>query len=195
MKRRNLLAGFALCGAALPALAQSPKDLVTSSRGPALLTVTGNIGAGNRGPFDPALDQLMKKQGVEFTRAYRFDYAALTALPATAIEPTLEYDNRKHRLMGPLLTNVIRAAGAQVNAATKLVLRAIDGYTVVVPLSEIDRFRFIVATHLGEQPIPLGGLGPLWAVYEPDAFPEMASKPASERFALCPWGLYHVEIQ
>ena len=62
-------------------------------------------------------------------------------------------------------------------------------------LAEVDRFRFIVATHLDGQPIPLGGLGPLWAVYEPDAFPEMASKPASERFALCPWGLYHVEVQ
>jgi len=194
LKRRHLLAGFALCGAAVPVLAQASRDPV-SSRGPALLTVSGHIAAGNRGPLDPALDQLMKKHGVEFTRAYSFDFAALGALPATAIAPTLEYDNRQHRLTGPLLSRVLRAAGAQTNETTRLLLRAIDGYTALVPLAEVDRFRFIVATHLDGQPIPLGGLGPLWAVYEPDAFPEMASKPASERFALCPWGLYHVEVQ
>jgi hypothetical protein len=31
-------------------------------------------------------------------------------------------------------------------------------------------------------------------VYEPDRFPEMAAKPVTDRFALCPWGLYHIEV-
>jgi hypothetical protein len=57
------------------------------------------------------------------------------------------------------------------------------------------KYRFIVATHLDGQPMPLGGLGPLWAVYDADRFADMAGKPLNPRFALCPWALYHIEVQ
>ena len=43
--------------------------------------------------------------------------------------------------------------------------------------------------------MPLGGLGPLWAVYDADRFPDMAAKPVTERFGLCPCGLYHIDVQ
>lgn len=164
-------------------------------RGPVLLTVTGAIGRGNRGPLDPALDQMMKKQGVTFDRAHTFDFAALTALPAQTITPTLEYDGRQHRLSGPLLTQVVAAAGAQAGGQGQLVLRAIDGYAVAVPMADIRKYHFIVATHLDGKPLPLGGLGPLWAVYEADRFGAMMARPLNERFALCPWGLYHIDVQ
>ncbi len=58
---------------------------------PPLLTVSGLIGAGNRGPFDPALDQLMAKQKLAFSKAHTFDFAVLTSLPPTTIRPTLTY--------------------------------------------------------------------------------------------------------
>jgi hypothetical protein len=54
---------------------------------------------------------------------------------------------------------------------------------------------FIVATRLDRRPMPLGGLGPLWAVYDADRFPEMAAKPVNQRFALCPWALYHIDVE
>jgi hypothetical protein len=31
-------------------------------------------------------------------------------------------------------------------------------------------------------------------VYDADALPAFRDKPLKERFALCPWGLYHVEV-
>jgi hypothetical protein len=43
--------------------------------------------------------------------------------------------------------------------------------------------------------MPLGGLGPLWAIYDADHFPDMAAKPIDQRFAHCPWALYHVDVQ
>ena len=55
--------------------------------------------------------------------------------------------------------------------------------------------RYIVATHLDGAPLSLGGLGPLWGVYEPDAFPEMKAKTLPERFANCPWGLFHIDVK
>lgn len=197
MNKREFLTATALGTAVLSSSthAAHTAHTQTSSRGPTLLTLTGAIGRGNRGPLDPAFDQMMKKQGLKFDRAHAFDFAALTSLPPVSIKPTLEYDGRPHALSGPSLTEVLKAAGAAPSDKAKLVLRAIDGYAVVVPMTDIRKYRFIIATHRDGQPMPLGGLGPLWAVYDADRFGDMMAKTIGDRFAFCPWGLYHVEVQ
>ncbi|MTV39125.1 molybdopterin-dependent oxidoreductase [Duganella radicis] len=192
MKKRQFLGTAALAGwsatLALPARAAAAGD-------PTLLTVTGAIGNGNRGKLDPVRDQMMFKQKLSFDKAHAFDYAALTALPAITIQPTLEYDSKPHTLRGPLLLDVMKAAGARLNDNSKLVLRAIDGFAATVTVAQARAQRYIVATWLDGAPMALGGLGPLWAVYDADKVPEMAAKPVSDRFGLCPWGLYHIEAQ
>ena len=157
------------------------------------MTVSGLIGKGNRGALDPALDQMMVKQKIKFDKAHAFDFASLAAMPAVTIKPTLEYDGKVHTLRGPLLANVARAAGAP--EGSRLLLRAVDGYSVVLPLGDAVKYRYIVATHLDGHPMPLGGLGPVWAVYEADQFADMMAKSIADRFALCPWGMYHMEVQ
>ena len=59
MHTRHFLGTAALAGAA-PVFAQQ----AAGGKGPALLTVTGAIVRPNRGPFDPALDQMMHEQKV-----------------------------------------------------------------------------------------------------------------------------------
>lgn len=162
--------------------------------GPVLLTVSGLIGPGNRGALDPTLDQMMAKQKLAFAKAHAFDFAALTALPAVTIKPTLEYDGKPHTLKGPLLMDVMKASGVKATDKTSLRVRAVDGYVVTIPAPEAAQRRFIVATHLDGRPMALGGLGPLWVVYEADKFADMAAKPLAERFGLCPWAAYHVEV-
>ncbi len=157
--------------------------------------MTGAIGRGNRGPIDEALDQMMAKQKIRFDRAHVFDFAALAALPAVSIRPTLEYDAKVHLLRGPLLTDVLQAAGAAQADRSTLLLRAVDGYVASMSMADARKYRFIVATHFDGRAMTLGSLGPLWAVYEADRFAEMAAKPVNERFALCPWGLYHLDVQ
>lgn len=198
MQKRNFLkAAMAVTpmgGAAAPLVARA-QHAPQSALGPVLLTVSGLIGPGNRGALDPALDQMMKKQNVHFDRAQIFDFAALTAMPATAIRPTLEYDSKRHALRGPLLMDVMKASGVEASDKTSLLLRAVDGYAVLLSTAEAAARGFIVATHLDDRPMALGGLGPLWVVYEPDRFPDMATKPVAERFSLCPWATYHIEVQ
>jgi hypothetical protein len=53
----------------------------------------------------------------------------------------------------------------------------------------------IVATALDGVPLGLGGLGPLWAVYDADRLPDFKDTPLKERFALCPWGLYAIDVK
>jgi len=191
--------GAALCGVSGMALAAGKKNsapVCAAAAGPVLLTITGAIGPGNRGGLDVALDQMMVKQELQFDSAYTFDFTALMALPQSTISPTLEYDSKQHVLRGPLLGDVLTAAGVvDADGSSDILLRAIDGYVVVVSLADLRLYRYIIATHLDDKPLPLGGLGPLWAVYDADRFGNMMERPLSARFALCPWGIYHIQVK
>jgi hypothetical protein len=74
-------------------------------------------------------------------------------------------------------------------------LRAVDGYNVALSLADARSYRMIVATRIDGHPLPLGGLGPQWAVYDADRLPAFKDKPLKERFGLCPWGLYHIDVK
>lgn len=193
MLRRRFLSA-AVAGAAVQPVRAGAQPAVRPDRGPVLLTLTGAITRANRGPFDPALDQMMSKQKVTFDKAHTFDFSTLATLPAVTIKPTLEYDSKRHTLRGPLLSEVVKAAGGPLEDTTQLTLRAVDGYAVALSMADARKWRFIVATLLDGRPLPLGGLGPLWAIYEADRFAEMAAQPVNKRFALCPWALYHIGI-
>jgi hypothetical protein len=187
---KRLFLGTALAAGAAPALgAATPRQVA----GPALLTVTGDVKA-NRPAMNPARDVMMHKHKVTFAKGYAFDFGALLALPAITIQPTLEYDARVHSLRGPLLVDVLAAAGARLRDSTQLVLRAVDGYAASMTLAQARAQRFMVATHMDGQPMALGGLGPLWALVDADRLPALAAKPLAERFGGCPWALYHIEV-
>jgi hypothetical protein len=195
MNKRHFLGTAALAGL-LPAAvgASAAEQARKGGQGPGLLTVSGLIGKSNRGPVDPAFDQLMAKHGVKFDQAYVFDAEALHRLPVVRIHATLEYDAKMHLLAGPLLTSVLEAAGVAPAAEVTLGLRAVDGYVVPLTMADARSYRMIVATEMDGKPLALGGLGPQWAVYEADTLAAFKDKPLKERFALCPWGLYSIEI-
>jgi len=192
MNKRDFITGAAMAGAvSVHPLSAAP----VGPRSPGLLTVSGAIGKSNRGPLDPALDQMMVRHGVQFAKAFVFDAPALRELPSVTIKPTLEYDSRVHSLSGPLLTSVLEAAGVKPGRPVSLGLRAVDGYNVTLSLTDARGYRMIVATHIDGQPLALGGLGPQWAVYEADTLAPFRDKPLKERFALCPWALYHIDVK
>ncbi len=191
MHKRHFLGTAALAGLwpAVDAVAADP-----ARRGPGLLTVSGAIGKSNRGPVDPALDQLLVKHGVKFDKAYVLDSDALLRLPVTRIKATLEYDAKMHALAGPLLTSVLETAGIASTSEVTIALRAVDGYVVPLSMANARAYRMIVATEIDGTPLALGGLGPQWAIYEADTLAAFKDKPLKERFALCPWGLYSIEV-
>jgi hypothetical protein len=192
MDKRQFM-GAALAAAAPLAIA-APSARFTRGVGPALLTVSGAIARANRGALDPARDVMMHKQKVVFSKARTFDFPQLLALPAVTIHPTLEYDAKVHAMRGPLLLEVLTAAGARLDERTQLVLRAVDGYAATLTVAQARAQRFIVATHMDGQAMALGGLGPLWAIPDADRVPELAARALTERFGGCPWSLYHIDV-
>ena len=105
MDKRHFLGAAVLAGAAPAFASRSTGTAAAPAAGPTLLTITGAITRSNRGALDPALDQMMARQKLAFDRAYALDFAALAALPARTIRPTLEYDGKPHTLRGPLLAD------------------------------------------------------------------------------------------
>ncbi len=193
MKKRDFLARSALLGALPVASVQAANP---QTRGPALLTISGAaVTKTNRGALDPALDQMMVKHGVQFDKALALDAATLQRMPAVQIKPTLEYDAKVHTLSGPLLSTVLEAAGVAPGSNVLVGLRAVDGYNVAISLADIRRYRMLIATHLDGQPLSLGGLGPQWAVYDADRLEDFKDKPLKQRFGLCPWGVYHIDVK
>lgn len=194
MHKRDFLTGSALVGV-LP-FAVSAQAATPLARGPALLTISGAaITKGNRGALDPALDQMMVKHGLQFEKALALDAATLHRMPSVQIKPTLEYDAKVHTLSGPLVSTVLEAAGVASDSKVLLGLRAVDGYNVAISLADIRRYRMLIATHMDGQPLALGGLGPQWAVYDADRLADFKDKPLAQRFGLCPWGLYHIDVK
>ena len=192
MNKRDFLNASALIGAA--SLSPTPALAAASATGPTLLTVGGLVPQGNRPALDPELDQMMAKHGVRFGQAFTFDAAALQALPKTRIRPTLEYDGKAHTLSGPALIDVLSAAGVKADPGLRLGIRALDGYNVEISVADVAAYRMILATHMDGKPMGLGGLGPQWAVYDADQLAAFKDKPLKERFGLCPWGVYYIDV-
>src|SRR5262245_16292369 len=190
MNKREVLAAGVL-GATIPLQA----DAARARTGTGLLTVAGAIAKTNRGPLSLVSDQLMLKHGATFDKAWQFDAAMLGRLSAVTIAPTLEYDGKPHKLSGPLLTTVVEAAGVAAGASMMLGLRALDGYTVGISMADARAHRYVVAHTLDGTPLSLGGLGPLWALIDADRVAPFKDKPLKERFGLCPWGLYYIDVK
>ncbi|HWW07113.1 molybdopterin-dependent oxidoreductase [Collimonas sp.] len=200
MKKRQFLstATASLAGAlgisAVPAYAAATAASRPQTAAPAVLTVFGAIERSNRGPTDPVIDQMMHKQSVQFDSAYTFDLAALAKLPAVTINPTLEYDAKPHQLRGPRLADVLDMLGASKAPQTQIVFHSVDGYMPQLSFAQLRKYGYILATHIDGKPLAIGGLGPIFAIYDADRVAEQAQKPLNQRFALCPWGLYCIEV-
>ena len=193
-KRQFLTSAAVLSAAAAPAFGSKHVRTGACAASPVILTITGAIKRHNRGALDPAFDQLLAKHQVKFSEAYGVDLPLLASMPAVTIKPTTEYDSRQHALSGPLLTDVLEHVGAPGAGGTQIVIHAVDGYAVMTTLDKVRAYRFIVATQMDGKPLPLGGVGPLWATYDADNIAELSGKPLKDRFELSPWGLYHMQV-
>lgn len=198
MKKRQFLSSS--IGVGVAALTLPSSSFANHQRGSndaPILTITGAIARTNRHGFDATRDILMAKQKLSFEKAYTVDFAIIKKLPTVSINPVLEYDGKRHTLQGPLLTDVLQLCGLAGNlndASRKVLLRAIDGYAVTLSMEQVRKFGLILATKFDGQAMALGGLGPLWAVFDVEKQPELAAKPLAERFASCPWATYHIDI-
>lgn len=132
------------------------------AEGPALLTVTGEIENTNRGPVDPDYDKLFVFNEVSFDKAMQFDQDALAALPQQTIQTDFPKGGSTVEFSGPLLADVLAAAGASGEMVT---LRAMDSYAVEAPLEELTEKGAMIALMRDGRALGIGDFGPAQIVF------------------------------
>ena len=67
---------------------------------------------------------------------------------------------------GPALKTVVDAVGA---TGSSVQLTALNDYSIIIPVEELDPESPVVATRMNGKPIPVREKGPFWVVYPYDA--------------------------
>lgn len=146
-------------------------DGLPQPKGRVVLTLSGKITQPNRG-----------KDAV-------FDMAMLEALPQHSFTTRTPWYDRPVKFTGPLLSDVLNAAGAQgatINAT------AINDYTIHIPVADAQSHGIIVARLLDDQPMAVRDKGPLFVIYPFDSKPELRSSTYYERSI---WQLKRMSVE
>ena len=165
MHRRRLLAAVSLSIPwAGPALA------LDAPRGAVLLSVTGNLRFANAD-----------------ARAV-FDLAMIKGLPQSSYATSTPWFTKPRQFTGPLLRDVLAAAGAK---GTALKASALNNYQVNIPMDDLQRHDVLLAHLLDGKPMLVREKGPLLIIYPFDRDPNLRN---AVYYSRCAWQLTGIEV-
>ena len=155
---------------------------IEAGDGPVLVTV-----------FTPEGDEDVRREGLFANygvgveqRAHRLDAAALSGFVAYDINADFPVGSPTRVFSGPRLSDLLAAPGA---GGSGVRLTAFDGYQVEISHEMIARHEPILATHVDEEALTVGGLGPVmlvWPRQSDDRLEDMNDD-------LWPWGVFAIE--
>ena len=120
---------------------------------------------------------------------YRWSMAMLEALPQHSFSTLTPWAQQPLQFSGPLLRDVLQTVGAQ---GQQLVARALNDYSVQIPVQDALAYDMVVATRMNGQPMSVRQRGPLFVVYPFDSKTELKSPTYIERSI---WQLRAIEVQ
>jgi hypothetical protein len=185
VRRITVLSIVAAAALGLTATASSFAEEKPTPSGSAMLTVAGKTAHWNRGAMAPERDSLMKQRNISFQRAMTFDSAMLGSLPQHELKVTTPAG--EGTFAGPLLTDVLKASGAE---AGKVRLIGLDGSDAELKPEELNDQNWILALVVDGKPVGIGDFGPLWLMHKP-ASGEAPSKEEMERWV---WSVFYIEV-
>ena len=155
-RRTLILSAIAAAAMAAPIAAETPL------RGPIILTISGNIANPSRGAVNPEMDKFFAYNQVDFTQAAQFDFAALLGIGMATLRADFPMGGDVHEYQGPLLADVLSAAGAD---GSTLTVKALDGYQVDLDLEDAIANGAMIALKRDGIPFSLGDYGPTQIVF------------------------------
>jgi len=156
--------------------------------GTVLLTVTGEIMNTNRGGYDPDTDKFFGYNEVDFAKAAQFDFDALEALESVKVNADFPKGEQVYEFEGPLLVDVLKAAGATGETVT---MQALDGYAIEVPLSELEAAGAVLALKRDGEAFGIGGFGPTQIVFPRADRADLSEMPDDNWI----WSIFHISVE
>lgn len=151
-------------------LSASQATPLAAPQGEVLLKVTGNIAASNSGG------------------ELHLDREQLMAIDPRTVETSTPWTDGVNRFEGPLLRSVLEVAGAR---GERIRVRALNDYTVEIPLSDLQQYDVILALQQNGVPLEVRELGPVFVLYPFDEYPELFNQSVRHRSA---WHVISVEV-
>jgi hypothetical protein len=141
----------------------------------------------------PALAALPKPTGrviltVKGSMQADFDDAMLAAMPQRTLKTQTPWHEGVKAFTGPLLRDVLAAAGAQGKTIRAV---ALNDYKVDIPFDDARTIDVVMARLLDGKPMPVRDKGPLFIIYPFDDRPELR---VPQYFSRCAWQLRTIEI-
>ncbi|MFP4137857.1 MAG: molybdopterin-dependent oxidoreductase [Halomonas sp.] len=127
-------------------------DALPAPEGEVLLRVDGDIRHPNVG------------------EAAHFDRDMLRELSPREICTRTPWHRERGRFEGPLLRDVLSAAGVESDSVE---VQALNDYRARIPVDELDRYDVILAMRHNGEPLPIREFGPLFVLYPFDDHPEL----------------------
>jgi hypothetical protein len=113
----------------------------------------------------------------------------LEQLPQHSFVTRTPWYSTPRKFTGPLLRDVLAAAGAQ---GTNLRAIALNDYRVDLPFDDTQRYDVLLARLLDDKPMPVRDKGPLFIIYPFDAHSELRNTVYYSRSA---WQLKTIDVQ
>ena len=167
IRRRTALSSLTL--APLATWTAAPAWALGKPVGPVVLTLRGKVSTVNEGG------------------AAHFDMPMLERMAQRSITTRTPWYEGPRKFTGPLLRDVLQAAGAK---GTTIRAVALDGYKVDIPFEDAMKFGVVMARLLDDKPMPRDK-APLFIIYP---FDDKAELRVPQYFARCPWQLRTIEI-
>ena len=117
-----------------------------------------------------------------------FDMSMLEQLPQHSFVTQTPWYSKPRKFTGPLLRDVLAAAGAHGNMLRAI---ALNDYKVNLPVEDTQRHDVLLARLLDDQPMAVRDKGPLFIVYPFDAKSELRDALYYSRSA---WQLKAIEV-
>jgi hypothetical protein len=156
--------------------------------GATVLTIVGKISQTNRPAFDKFEDPFMAYHERSFATAFAFDRAALESLGMHRATIAFAGWPRPVEVEGPLLRDVLAAAGADPGI---LNIVALDGFAMDLMPADLAAEDWIVAIKEGGRYLGIGQRGPAWILYaRRDGQPATAED--EQRW---PWAVFLIEVR
>ncbi len=118
-----------------------------------------------------------------------FDLPMLEALPQHDIQTSVPWLDGKFVFTGPRVMDVLNRLGYE---GSSLKARALDGYSVEIPIEDMDRFQTIFAIKKDGKKMRIRERGPVWIMYPFDAHPELQQEVFFRRSI---WQITEIQVQ
>lgn len=122
--------------------------------------------------------------------AFSFSEADFLKLRETKLTTATAW-TPKSEFVGPELSTVLAAAGVP-STAKEMRFYAIDAYEITIPISDIARYRPVMAHTQNGKRLEIATRGPVFLVYPRDQYPELLAIKGQAQFV---WMVCKIDVR